>query len=46
MIRNYIEWMLSLPWTKENFENNNIDDIRAKLDARHYGLKEVKERIL
>lgn len=46
MIRNYIEWMLSLPWTKENFENNNIDDIRAKLDARHYGLKEVKDRIL
>lgn len=46
MIRNYLDWMLSIPWNKENFENNNIDDIKAKLDATHYGLDKVKSRIL
>lgn len=46
MIRNYLDWILSLPWHKESFENFNLDDIKSKLDARHYGLEEVKERIL
>lgn len=46
MIRNYLDWILSLPWNKENFENNNLEDIKEKLDKSHYGLEEVKERIL
>lgn len=46
MIRNYLDWILNLPWHKTNFENFNIDDIKAKLDANHYGLTEIKERIL
>lgn len=46
MIRNYLDWILNLPWNKESFENFNLEDIKSKLDARHYGLEEVKERIL
>ena len=46
MIRNYLDTILSLPWQKEDFQNNNIEDIRNKLDNSHYGLKEIKERIL
>ena len=46
MIRNYLEWVLHLPWHKESFENSNLDDIRKKLNESHYGLEEVKTRIL
>ncbi|MDE5540200.1 MAG: endopeptidase La, partial [Bacilli bacterium] len=46
MIRNYLDWILSLPWNKENFENNNLEDIKIKLNKTHFGLDEVKERIL
>ena len=46
MIRNYLEWVLHLPWQSETFENNNLDDIRKKLDENHYGLEEIKSRIL
>lgn len=46
MIHNYLDWILNLPWHKEDFENNNIDDIKDKLDKNHYGLEKVKNRIL
>ncbi len=46
MIRNYLEWILSLPWHKETFENNNLEDIKKKLDEHHYGLEAIKARIL
>lgn len=46
MIKNYLDWILNLPWNKTSFENNNLYDIREKLDRNHYGLQEVKERIL
>lgn len=46
MIRNYLDWILSLPWNKEAFQNNNIEDIRKKLDEKHYGLEDIKSRIL
>ena len=46
MIRNYLEWVLHLPWKSETFENNNIEDIKKKLNESHYGLEEVKMRIL
>ncbi len=46
MIRNYLDWVLNLPWHKESFENFNLEDIKNKLDASHYGLQEVKDRIL
>lgn len=46
MIRNYLEWILYLPWHKETFENNNLEDIKKRLDEHHYGLEEIKTRIL
>ncbi len=46
MIRNYLDWILNLPWHKETFENNNINDIKNKLNDSHYGLEEIKNRII
>lgn len=46
MIRNYLEWILNLPWHKETYQNNNLEDIKKQLDEQHYGLEEVKTRIL
>ncbi|MFQ5441878.1 MAG: endopeptidase La [Thermodesulfobacteriota bacterium] len=44
--RNYIDWMLSLPWAKSSEENKDIDEAEKILEEDHYGLKKVKERIL
>ena len=46
MIKNYLDWILNLPWNKSSFENNNIEDIKEKLEKNHYGLQDVKDRIL
>mgnify|MGYP004500779619 CR=1 FL=1 len=46
MILNYLDWVLNLPWNKESFENFNLEDIREKLNQKHYGMEEVKSRIL
>ncbi|MCM1053403.1 MAG: endopeptidase La [Ruminococcus sp.] len=46
MIRNYLDWIFNLPWHKSNFENNNLEDIESKLNNTHYGLNDVKNRIL
>lgn len=46
MIKNYLDWILSLPWNKSSFENNNIEDIKEKLEKNHYGLNDIKNRIL
>jgi ATP-dependent Lon protease len=46
VVRNYIDWIISLPWydtTEENFDLKQAEDI---LDEDHYGLKKIKERIL
>ncbi len=44
--RNYLDWMLSLPWDKHSSKNVNLVDAEKILEAEHYGLKEVKERII
>ena len=46
VVRNYIDWMLSLPWGE--MSDDTIDLVHAKgvLDEDHYGLKKVKERII
>lgn len=46
VIRNYLDWILELPWDKET--NDEIDIKKAKniLDEDHFGLKDIKERIL
>ena len=46
VMRNYLDGVLALPWNKRSRENNDIDNARSILDADHYGLEKVKERIL
>jgi len=46
IIRNYIDWLASLPWNKSTKDNKNIDDIREKLNNTHFGLNDVKDRII
>ncbi len=46
VIRTYIERCLALPWGKYSKENTKLDYARKVLDKDHYGLKEVKERII
>ncbi|MCE5223546.1 endopeptidase La [bacterium] len=46
VVRNYIEWVLSLPWNSESEDQLVLANAKASLDEDHYGLKDVKERIL
>ena len=46
VIRNYLEWILDLPWREAAEENLDLDAIAQKLDADHHGLDDVKKRIL
>ena len=44
--RGYIETLLELPWDKSSDDNNDLDHAQEVLDADHYGLEKVKERML
>ncbi len=44
--RGYIETLLELPWNKASEDNNDLDHAQEVLDADHYGLGKVKERML
>ncbi len=46
VIRTYLDWLTSLPWGKQTDDNLDVRHARAVLDEDHYGLGEVKERIL
>ncbi len=46
VVRNYIDWFLVLPWTEMSETGLNIEEAQRILDEDHYGLKEVKERII
>ena len=46
MIRTYLEWILSLPWDKDSEDNLDLEQARKVLDADHFDLEKVKERIL
>jgi ATP-dependent Lon protease len=46
VIRNYIDWLLNLPWTKETQDNLEIQHAEKILNEDHYGLEKVKERVL
>lgn len=46
VVRNYIEWVLSLPWDTESDDQLELKQAKISLDEDHYGLKDVKERIL
>ncbi|HEX3111839.1 MAG TPA: endopeptidase La [Candidatus Eisenbacteria bacterium] len=46
VIRNYIDWLLSLPWSRRSAVPINLDEVARSLDEQHFGLEKVKERIL
>lgn len=46
VVRNYVDWMLSLPWNEKSETIKDIDKAKDVLDADHYGLEKVKERII
>ncbi len=46
VVRNYIDWVLSLPWSDKSEEKNDIKEAEKILDEDHYGLEKAKERIL
>ena len=46
VVRNYLDWMTDVPWKKASRLKSDIKESRAILDADHYGLEKVKERIV
>ena len=46
VIRTYLDWILGLPWTERREDNLQVEHASATLDEAHYGLDEVKDRIL
>ncbi len=46
VVRNYIDWMLGLPWFEYTEDNNSVAHARETLDEHHYGMDDVKERIV
>ncbi|MEO5375670.1 MAG: endopeptidase La [Alphaproteobacteria bacterium] len=46
VVRNYLDWLLSIPWKKRTNVKRDIKEARKILDEDHFGLEKVKERIL
>jgi ATP-dependent Lon protease len=46
VVRNYIDWLLKMPWKKRTKVHQDLSEAEAVLEADHYGLEKVKERIL
>jgi ATP-dependent Lon protease len=46
VVRNYIDWLVNLPWKKKTKVHHDLAEAQEVLDADHYGLEKVKERIL
>jgi len=46
VVRNYVDWMLNLPWGDYTEDNNSVKHAREILDEHHYGMKDVKDRIV
>ena len=44
--RNYLDWLTSLPWGRTSEENFDLAWARQVLEEDHYGLKDIKDRIL
>ena len=44
--RTYVDWLVALPWATATDDNLSLPDVKAILDADHYGLDRVKERVL
>ncbi|HTR54748.1 MAG TPA: endopeptidase La [Kofleriaceae bacterium] len=46
VVRNYLDWVIALPWDDKTEDRHDINEAEKILEAEHYGLKKVKERIL
>jgi ATP-dependent Lon protease len=46
VVRNYLDWLLSIPWGKRGKVKKDLNEAEEVLDAEHYGLEKVKERIV
>jgi ATP-dependent Lon protease len=46
VLRNYLDWLVALPWKKRSTDNLDLSIVEKVLDEDHYGLRKVKERIL
>jgi ATP-dependent Lon protease len=46
VVRNYIDWILELPWSEKSEERYDLEEAERILEEDHYGLKKIKERIL
>jgi len=46
VVRNYIDWLLDMPWAEKTENNHTLSESEAILEEDHYGLKQVKERII
>lgn len=46
VVRNYLDWMLGVPWSKRSRVRHDLSKAKEVLESDHYGLEEVKERIL
>jgi ATP-dependent Lon protease len=46
VVRNYLDWMLNIPWGQKSKVNTSLEHAQEVLDADHFGLEKVKERIV
>jgi len=46
LTRNYLDWLINLPWTKATADTFDIDTAARVLDEQHFGLEKIKERLL
>src|SRR5678816_1274566 len=46
VVRNYLDWLLSIPWQKKSKVKKDLEAAQAVLDSDHYGLEKVKDRIV
>lgn len=46
VIRNYLDWLLDVPWWQETSDNDDLNLVEQRLNEDHYGLEKIKERIL
>ena len=46
VVRNYVDWMINLPWDEYTVDDNSIAKAKDILEEQHYGLKDVKERMV
>ena len=46
VVRNYLDWLIAMPWQKRTKDNMDIEHAEKILDQDHYGLKNVKERLV